>query len=108
MPTIDDWHALDVQIGTVVRSEPNDGARDPAIKLWIDLGGDEPVQSSAKITDFYQPESLVGSQVVVVAGFEALRVGGFRSDVLVLGGMTSDGIVLLRPDGPVEPGTGVA
>ena len=108
MPTIDDWHALAVRVGTVVRAEPNTAARDAAFKLWIDLGSDEPVQSSAKITDRYTADDLVGTQVVVVTGFGSMRVGGFRSDVLVLGGLTPDGVVLLRPDEPVDPGTSVA
>lgn len=106
MPTIDDWNALRVMIGTVLRAEPNTGARDAAVKLWIDLGGAEPVQSSAKITD--QVDQLIGRQVVVVAGFEPVRVGGFRSDVLVLGGITSEGVVLLAPDEAVPPGSPVA
>jgi tRNA-binding protein len=76
--------------------------------LWIDIGGIEPVQSSAKITDLYQPQDLVGTQVVVVNGFEPMRVGGFRSDVLVLGIVTDAGVVLLRPDSSVTPGSSVA
>lgn len=107
-PTFDDFSALGLRVGTIVRCEPNTGARDEALCLWIDLGDDQPVQSSAKITDLYQPERLVGTQVVVVTGFEPMRVGGFRSDVLVLGALTDDGVVLLRPDSEVDPGSSVA
>lgn len=95
-------------MGTVVRAVPNVGARHPAYKLWIDLGGAEPVQSSAKITDRYLPEDLVGRSVVVVTGFGPIRIGGFRSDVLVLGALTSEGVVLLRTDEDVLPGSEVA
>lgn len=107
-PTFSDFLALDLQVGTVLRCEPNAKARDNALCLWIDLGGAEPVQSSAKITDLYQPDDLVGTQVIVVNGFEPMRVGGFRSDVLVLGVVTNGGVVLLRPDSPVSPGSTVA
>ena len=107
-PTLADLEALRLRVGTVVRAESNTGARDPAYKLWIDLGGGEPVQSSAKITDRYAPAELVGRPVVVVAGFAPIRIGGFRSDVLVLGALTGDGVVLLRPDEPVPPGSVVA
>ncbi len=95
-------------IGTIVRCEPNAGAHDPALSLWIDLGRDGIKQSSARITDLYEPQDLVGRQVVVVTGFEPMRVGGFRSDVLVIGGLTDDGVVLLMPDRSVPPGTPVA
>ena len=108
MATIDDLHQLELRIGTVLRCEPNTGARDPAYALWIDLGGSEPVTSSARITDRYEPTDLVGRQVVVVCGFAPMRVGGFRSEVLVLGALTSGGVVLLAPSEPVDPGSEVA
>ena len=92
----------------MLRAEPNRGARDPAISLWLDVGHGDPVQSSARIADRHRPEDLVGRQVVVAAGFDAIRVGGFRSDVLVLGVLDLDGVVLLAPDGPVAPGTPIA
>lgn len=107
-PTFQDFEALGLRAGTIVRAEPNDGATDPAYRLWIDLGDEDPVQSSAKLTDLYTPEQLVGRQVVVVTGFAPLRVGGFRSDVLILGALTDEGVVLLRPDEDVPPGATVA
>ena len=99
---------MGLRVGTVVRAKQNDSARDPAYRLWIDLGEDEPVQSSAKIADLYEVDELVGRQVVVVTGFEPMRVGGFRSDVLVLGALTDGGVVLVKPDEPVPPGATVA
>lgn len=102
-----DFAALDLRIGSIVRCEPNDAARDPAFRMWIDFGS-ETLQSSAKLTDLYEAADLVGTQVVAVTGFEPLRVGGFRSDVLVIGALTERGVVLLRPDEPVPPGAAVA
>lgn len=100
---------MEVLVGTVSRAEPNERARDPSYRLWIDFGPKGELQSSAKLTDLYGPEDLVGRQVVAVSGFPPLRVGGFRSDVLVLGAIRDDGsVVLLRPDRPVDPGSPVA
>jgi tRNA-binding protein len=104
----DDFERLGLRVGTIMRAEPNSGARDPSYRLWISLGDGSLVQSSAKITDRYRVEVLVGRQVVVVTGFQAIRVGGFRSDVLVLGAVCEDGVVLVRPDEAVPPGTAVA
>ena len=106
-PTFDDFAALDLRVMTVIRCEPNTGARDPSFRLWLDGGEVGEVQSSAKLTERYEADDLVGRQVVVVNGFEALRVGGFRSDVLVLGVETDDGVVLSAPDGQIEPGSSI-
>jgi tRNA-binding protein len=107
--TMADWERLDIRVGTVRRAEPNTGARDPAFALWIDLGPDiGVVQSSAKITDRYTPDDLVGRHVVVARGFGAMRVGGFRSDVLVLGVETTSGVVLLGVDDGVPDGSAVS
>lgn len=108
MPTIEQFQELQVRVGTVLRAEVNRGARQPGIKLWIDFGDAGELQSSAKIADLYEAAELAGRQVVAVTGFEPMRVGGFRSDVLVLGALTHDGVVLLSPDSPVPPGSDVA
>ena len=108
MPTIDEFHALAVRVGTVQRAEAHDSSRDPSIKLWIDFGELGTLQSSAKITDHYTPDELVGRQIVAVTGFPPMRVGGFRSEVLVLGALTGTGVVLLGIDRPVAPGSTVA
>jgi tRNA-binding protein len=108
VPTIDDWHALRVRTGTVVRAEPNIAARLPAYCLWIDFGELGVLQSSAKITDHYRLDDLVGTQVIAVTGFPPRHVAGFRSDVLILGVLTDSGVVLVRPDRTVPPGSTIA
>ncbi|MDH3607527.1 MAG: tRNA-binding protein [Acidimicrobiia bacterium] len=108
MPTIDDFEALALRSGTVLRAEPNEAARHPSIKLWIDFGELGELQSSAKITDRYTSADLIGRQVVAVTGFEPMRIAGFRSDVLVLGAMEDGQVVLLNIDDPVPPGSVIA
>jgi tRNA-binding protein len=107
-PTISDLEALDLRIGTVVRCELNAKARKAALALWIDFGGQGVKRSSAQIADLYEPDALIGSQVVAVTGFAPMNVGGFVSEVLVVGALTDDGVVLLRPDRPVGDGSNIA
>lgn len=109
MATIEDFAALDIRIGTVIKADPFPEARKPAIKLQIDFGDLGVKSTSAQITRRYEPEKLVGTQVVAVVNFPPRRIAGFVSEVLVLGGVPEDGdVVLLRPDTAVANGTPIA
>jgi tRNA-binding protein len=110
MATIDDFIKIDLRIGTVISAEPFPEARVPAIKLEIDFGNDIGLkQSSAQITKRYTPEQLIGRQVVAVVNFPPRKIAGYKSEVLVLGGVPGDGdVVLLRLDESVPNGTAIS
>ena len=104
--SFDDFLAVDIRVGRVLRAEPYPEARKPAIKLWIDFGGEiGEKRSSAQITAHYTPEGLVGRQVMAVVNFPPRQIGKFMSEVLVLGLPDDNGeIVLIGPDQPVPVG----
>ena len=109
MPTPEEFFAIELRVGTVLEASAFPEARKPSIKLQIDFGPELGMrQSSAQLTVHYQPEALVGRQVVAVMNIGKRKIAGFTSDVLVLGGMpTETEVVLLRPDQPVANGTRV-
>lgn len=104
--TYDDFQKVEIRVGIITQAEPYPEARKPAIKLWVDFG--EPVgikKSSAQITKYYSPETLIGRQVVAVVNFPPRQIGKFLSEVLVLGlPDEADEVVLLAPERPVPKG----
>ena len=104
--TFDEFLAVDIRVGQVVKAEPYPEARKPAVKLWVNFGGAlGEKKSSAQITDHYTPQSLIGKRVMAVVNFPPRQIGKFMSEVLVLGVSDENGaIVLLTPDKDVPLG----
>ncbi len=103
----DGFLAVDIRIGTVTKVEAFPEARKPAYKLTIDFGSEIGTKrSSAQITAHYQPETLLGRQVVAVVNFPPRQIGPFQSEVLCLGFADTEGkIVLINADQPVPNGS---
>ena len=105
MAEFSDFMKLDIRVGTITAARVFAKARKPAYQLEVDFGEEIGVKrSSAQITDHYGPEDLVGKQVLAVVNFPPRQIADFMSEVLVLGTYSEGGVVLIRPDKPVQNG----
>ena len=93
-------------MGRVLDVQPFPRARNPAYQLRIDFGPDiGERRSSAQLTEHYQPEDLLGRQVLAVVNFPPRQIANFFSEVLVLGVPDANGnVVLVQPDRQVPLG----
>ncbi|WP_018693016.1 tRNA-binding protein [Algicola sagamiensis] len=110
MATIEDFLKLDIRSGTIIHAELNTKARLPAYILHIDFGEEIGIKgSSAQITENYDIDDLIGTQVTAVMNFPPRRVAGFKSEVLVLAIVCEEnGTLLVRPDQTVANGQKMA
>lgn len=102
--TYDDFAKVDIRVGRITRVEPFPEARKPAFKLWVDFGpeiGEK--RSSAQITAHYNPDILIGRQVLAVVNFPPRQIGPVKSEVLVLGLPDATGEVVLIGPGHEVP-----
>ena len=109
MISLDDFQKVEMRVGRVVSVEDFPEARRPAWKLEIDFGPEIGVKRSSAQIKHYEREALEGRLVVGVVNFPPLRMGDFKSEVLVLGALDDEkGVVLLAPDEDVAPGARIA
>lgn len=102
----DDFTKVELRVGQIVKAEIFAEARKPAYILHVDFGQEFGVKkSSAQITALYQPEELVGKQVVGVINFPRKQIGPVMSECLITGFCNErKEIVLCVPDRPAPLG----
>ena len=100
------FRKVQIHVGTVFPVKNNEKARQLALVLEVDFGGNIGVKtSSAKITHYYNPDNLVGEQIIAVCNFPTKNIAGVESEVLVLGAVEEDGkVVLVHPSKNVANG----
>lgn len=114
----DEFLRLDLRVATVTACEPHPDA-DRLLKVTLDDGSPEPRQVCAGIRAWYDPASLIGQQVVIVANLEPRTIRGEISQGMILaasevlataedGTPTERNVVVLTPDATVPAGSVVS
>lgn len=102
----EDFEKIDIRAGTILEVSDFPKARKKAYQLTIDFGEELGIKrSSAQVADLYDPQQLIGRQVIAVVNFPPKQIANFFSECLVLGVYTDKKeVVLLGPERKVGNG----
>jgi methionyl-tRNA synthetase len=104
---IDTFSQVDLRVARVVSAELVEGA-DKLLKLMLDIGEAKPRQVFAGIRKAYDPATLVGRQVVMVANLAPRKMRFGLSEGMVLAAGNADGgLFVVSPDAGALPGSKV-
>jgi methionyl-tRNA synthetase len=102
--SIDEFAKVQLRVAKVLTAERVPKSKKLA-KLWIDLGSEQRT-IVAGIAEAYEPETLVGRTIVIVANLKPAKLMGIESNGMVLAASGDDGRpMLLSVDGQAEAGT---
>lgn len=100
-----DFEKIDIRTGTILSVNLFPEAIKPAYQLSIDFGELGIKKSSAQITAHYNPDDLIGKQIIAVVNFPPKKIAHFFSECLVLGVYDQQNqVILLEPNLPVMNG----
>ena len=104
--SIDDFRNLELRVATITAAAPHPNA-DRLLVLTIDLGSEQR-QLVAGIRAHYQPEDLVGKQIIVVANLQPATLRGVESQGMLLAASDDQGrLAIVTPERPIANGAQV-
>ena len=98
----EDVGRIDLRVATVLRAERIPKAK-KLLKLEVDVGEKRTIV--AGISESYEPEALVGKQIIVVANLKPAKLMGVLSQGMLLAAVDGSGATVATLDKPVPPGT---
>jgi methionyl-tRNA synthetase len=88
--TIEDFLKVELRVGEIKVAERIPKA-DKLLRFEIDLGEEKPRQILAGLAEYYEPETLVGRKVVVVANLKPRKMRGLESQGMICAASLEDG-----------------
>ena len=104
--TFDDFTKVDIRTATVLEAEKVPKTT-KLLKLKIDTGLDIRTIVSG-IAEYFEPESMIGKQISIVANLEPRKIRGIESKGMILMAEDKDGkLVIVSPEEKVSNGSPV-
>jgi methionyl-tRNA synthetase len=103
--SLDDFAKVDLRVGEVIAAERVEKSK-KLLKLTVKVGAG-PRTMVAGIAEHYDPASLVGKKVVVVANLEPATLMGIKSEGMVLAALEGSALALVTLDKDLPPGAKV-
>jgi len=103
MVTFEEFKKLDLRVGKIIKAEKINGS-EKLLRLEVDTGK-EKRQLVAGIGKFYNPEEIIGKEIIVIANLEPKIIFGIESQGMLLAANVDGQPVILTPDKEVPAGT---
>lgn len=103
--TIDDFAKIDLRVATVIAAE-RVPKTDKLIKLQVKIGDEERIIVSG-IAQHYEPENLIGKNVIVIANLKPAKLRGIESRGMVLAASDGEGNLVLADAPGIASGSKV-
>jgi methionyl-tRNA synthetase len=103
--TLEEFAKLDLRVATVISAESIPRAK-KLLKLEIDLGEKRTIV--AGIAADYDPQRLIGKQIIIVSNLKPAKIMGILSNGMLLAAAEGDRVTLATLDGKVKPGTPIS
>lgn len=104
--TIDDFAKIKMRVGKVLEAEKVEKS-DKLLKLKVSLGDEERTIVSG-IAQYYEPQELIGKNVIVLANLKPRKIFGIESHGMLLAAKDGERLTVLTTDKDVEVGSPVS
>jgi methionyl-tRNA synthetase len=101
---IDQFFQTSIKVGTVIKAEEVEGSK-KLLLLQVDIAEEVPRQVVAGIKEWYSAESMLGTQVCIVANLKPAKLMGITSEGMILAARDAHGLSLIRPESHKANGT---
>ena len=102
---IGDFQKAELRVAHVLAAERVEGAN-KLLKLKIDIGTEQR-QIIAGVAEYYSPEQITGTKIIVVTNLKPAVIRGVESRGMLLAAKSGKSLLLIRPDGDIPPGSKV-